>query len=296
MKDWNLLKDKEIISLMIDDEEITGNMSFQTLIMPYMSGKDICDFASLLGLNINYNEEKFSRKEYMEKVLDYAIKNNLINKFFKELFKLKRYRKVCSEISSYNGNDEMSIYWNTVCEFMNHINKILLYSKCYVKYSLENYTFALIDDETEIVLSTETIDKIDIQYIKKIKEQALEVIKTGDYYSAITKSRTMLEEVFIYGIEKSNSKITAKGDIMKLYSEFKRIYNLTASRELETSVNDLISGFNKIVDSIAKIRNLNSDSHGAGSRRVTIDYDVAILYVNSAIILSNFFLSLIEEK
>lgn len=296
MKDWNLLKDREIISLMIGDEEITKNMSFQTLIMPYMSGKDICDFASLLGLEITYNEEKLSRKEYMEKVLDYAINNNLINNFFKELFELKRFRKVCSKISNYYGNDVMSFYWNTVYEFINCVNNILLYSKCYIEYSLENFTFSLIDTEKQIVLSTETIEKIDNQYIKKIKEQALEVVKAGDYDSAITKSRTMLEEVFIYGIEISNLKVEAKGDIIKLYNQFKGIYNLTSSSDFDIRVNDLLSGFNKIVDSVAKMRNLNSDSHGAGSRRIAIDYNIAMLYVNSAITLSNFFLSLVEKN
>ena len=44
------------------------------------------------------------------------------------------------------------------------------------------------------------------------------------------------------------------------------------------------------------MRDINSDSHGAGARRITIDYDVAILYVNSAVTLSNFFLSLVEKN
>ena len=296
MKNWDLLKDKEIISLMIGDEKISANMSFQTLIMPYMSGKDICDLANLLGLKIIYNEEKLSRKEYMERVLDYSIENNLINKLFKELFELKRFRKVCNEISSYYGMDEMAIYWNTIYEFMNSINKILLYSKCYIEYNLENFNFSLIDNDSQIVLSTEIIENIDNKYIKKIQEQALDVIKTGDYDSAITKSRTMLEEVFIYGIEEKGLKVEAKGNIIKLYNQFKSDYNLNTSSELDNRVNDLISGFNKIVDSVARMRDLNSDSHGAGARRITIDRNIAVLYVNSAVTLSNFFLSLVEKN
>lgn len=296
MNDWNLLKDKEIISLMIGDEKINTNISFQTLIMPYMSGKDICDFAVLLGLNIIYNEEKLSRKEYMERVLDYSIKNNSINKFFKELFELKRFRKVCSEISNHYGIDEMSIYWNTICEFMNSINKILLYSKCYIKYNLENFNFSLIDNDKEIVLCTETIENIDNKYIKKLREQAFDVIKSGDYDSAITKSRTMLEEVFLHGIEEKGLEVEAKGNIIKLYNQFKALYNLTSNSDLDIRVNDLLSGFNKIVDSISRMRDLNSDSHGAGIRRIPIDYDVTVLYVNSAITLSNFFLSLVEKN
>ena len=240
MKDWNLVKDREIISLIIGDKEINENMSFQTLIMPYMSGKDICDFAKLLGLSIIYNEEKLSRKEYMERVLDYSIKNNIINNFFKELFELKRFRKVCSEISTHYGMDEMSIYWNIICGFMNSINKILLYSKCYIEYDFENFNFSLIDNENEITLCAETIENVDNKYIKKLKDQAFDVIKSGDYESAITKSRTMLEEVFIYGIETKNLKVDAKGNIIKLYTQFKTIYNLTSNSDLDIRVNDLL--------------------------------------------------------
>jgi len=292
MKDWNLLKDREIISLMIGDVEITNNVIFVDLIMPYMRGIDICNFANSLGLSITYNEEKLSRKEYMERTLDYVIKNDKINEFFQKLFELKRFRDICNA----NGCNKSETYWHTISEFMVKLNEILYYSKCHIEYNLDSYIFSLVDDETEIVLTTETIEKIDSQYIKKIKEQALEVVKAGDYDSAITKSRTMLEEVFIYGIETSNLEVVAKGDIIKLYNQFKGIYNLTSSSDLDIRVNDLLSGFNKIVDSVAKMRNLNSDSHGAGSRRIAIDYNIAMLYVNSAITLSNFFLALVEKN
>ena len=121
-------------------------------------------------------------------------------------------------------------------------------------------------------------------------------MKNEDYYSAITKSRTMLEEIFIYGIETNNLEVEAKGDILKLYNQFNGIYNLTSSSNLDVRVNDLVSSFNKIVDSVAKIRNLNSDSHSVGSRRIAIDYNIVILSVNFVITLSNFFLFLVEKN
>ena len=281
MKDWNLLKDREIISLIIGDVGLTYDSIFIDLKMPYMRGIDICDFASSLGLTINYNEEKLSRKEYMERVLDYVINNHKINEFFQNLFELKRFRGVCNS-SGYNQSDT---YWKTVSEFMLKVNEILYFSRCHIEYNLDSYVFSLVDDETEISLSTETIKNIDNKYIKKLKGQALDVIKNGDYDSAITKSRTMLEEVFIYGIETKNVKVDAKGNIIKLYTQFKTIYSLTSNSDLDIRVNDLLSGFNKIVDSISRMRDINSDSHGAGSRRIAIDYDVALLYVNSAITL-----------
>lgn len=292
MKNWNVLKDREIISLIIGDIAITNNMLYMNLIMPYMRGVDICSFANSLGLNINYNVEKLSRKEYMEKVLDYIIERNLINEFFRKLFELKRFRSLCSR----SGNNQSEIYWQTISEFMLKVNQILYYSNCHITYNLDSYIFSLVDDENEIVLSAEVLEKVDNHYIKKIQEQALSVIKTGDYDSAITKSRTMLEEVFIHGIEEKGLEVEAKGNIIKLYNQFKALYNLTSNSDLDLRVNDLLSGFNKIVDSISRMRDLNSDSHGAGARRISIDHNVAVLYVNSSITLSNFFLSLVEKN
>ena len=48
MKDWNLLKDREIISMMIGDVSITNDGIFVNLIMPYMRGVNICDSANSL--------------------------------------------------------------------------------------------------------------------------------------------------------------------------------------------------------------------------------------------------------
>lgn len=292
MKNWNVLKDREIISLIIGDIAITDNMLYMNLIMPYMRGVDICDFANSLGLNINYIVEKLSRKEYMEKVLDYIIERNLINEFFRKLFELKRFRSLCSR----SRNNQSEIYWQTISEFMLKVNQILYYSNCHIEYNLDSYIFSLVDDENEIILSAEVLEKVDNHYIKKIQEQALGVIKTGDYDSAITKSRTMLEEVFIHGIEEKGLEVEAKGNIIKLYNQFKALYNFTSNSDLDLRVNDLLSGFNKIVDSISRMRDLNSDSHGAGVRRISIDYNVAVLYVNSSFTLSNFFLSLVEKN
>lgn len=292
MSDWGVLKDKEIISIIIGDEYIKNEFIFNEVRMPYMKKKDIYNFGETLGMNKNLLDEQASRNACMEKVLDFAINKNKINAFFKSIFDLKRFREICDN----DFWNPQGTYYDIINNVMVRINQILFYDKCRIEYNLENYVFSLVDNENEIVLSSEVIEKVDNQYIKKIQEQALEVIKTGDYDSAITKSRTMLEEVFIYGIEEKELKAEAKGNIIKLYNQFKNNYNLNTSSELDNRVNDLISGFNKIVDSIARMRDLNSDSHGAGARRIAIDHNVAVLYVNSAITLTNFFLSLVEKN
>lgn len=230
----------------------------------------------------------------MEKILDYVIKNSKIDEFFKSIFDLKKFRKICDRVNDFWGPQE--IYYEIINQVMIRINEIIYFDKCRIEYNLENYVFSLVDYENEIVLTTDVLDKIDKQYIKKLREQALNVIKSSDYDSAITKSRTMPEEVFIHGIEEKGLEVKAKGNIIKLYNQFKTLYNLTSNIDLDLRVNDLLSGFNKVVDSVARMRDLNSDSHGAGARRITIDHNVAVLYVNASITLSNFFLSLVEKN
>lgn len=58
---------------------------------------------------------------------------------------------------------------------------------------------------------------------------------------------------------------------------------MTQSSTYDTRVNDLLSGLEKIVNSIASMRNMNSDAHGAGSGRINIKEKEARLVMNSAI-------------
>jgi hypothetical protein len=48
----------------------------------------------------------------------------------------------------------------------------------------------------------------------------------GNYDSAITKSRTLLEEVFCYVIEKKGETPSESGDIGRLYNQVKQLYNI----------------------------------------------------------------------
>lgn len=48
-------------------------------------------------------------------------------------------------------------------------------------------------------------------------------------------------------------------------------------------VNALLGGLEKIVDSIAGLRNINSDAHGAGQNRIEIKKREAVLMINSTI-------------
>ena len=292
MKDWNLLRDRKIIDLMIGDRPIPQYSIFEYK-MPYMRGIDICNFSNKFGLVQDLDKEKKSRWQYMDELLKFVTENNKINLFFKEFIDLKRFREVLDENDFIDSIHEQ--YWNIIHSFFQEINKQLTFDKCHIEYDLQTYQFNLIDDENEIELITEKIDNLDQSYIKRLKDECYKVILDGDFDSAITKSRTMLEEVMIKGIENKNEKPSESGNINKLYNQFKDLYQMHINKEMDTRIKTLLSGFEKIITSIAQMRDKNSDSHGVGEKRINIQESHAILFVNSSITMSNFLLSIINE-
>ena len=108
---------------------------------------------------------------------------------------------------------------------------------------------------------------------------------------AITKSRTLLEEVFCYVIEQKNEKPTESGDIGKLYNQVKTLYSMHQDKNLDKRINGLLSGLEKIINAIAEMRNKGSDAHGVGAKRITIDEHHARLFVNSSMTIADFVLS-----
>ena len=144
-------------------------------------------------------------------------------------------------------------------------------------------------------LSPEDIEEAYRTIVQKILEQINSIlyfgIDDGNFDSAITKARTILEETFCYVIEKKGEVPSDSGDIGKLYGQVKALYNMHAHKDLDRRINTLLSGLEKIISAIAEMRNKESDSHGVGSKRIGIaDYHTR-LFVNSAIAMADFILS-----
>lgn len=293
MKNWEVLLDRDIIYLLIGDSTIINGL-FLDYKMPYMSGPDICNFGSRLGLERNYWEsDKLSRWMYMENILKYVIENDKVNFFFKEFLKLNRFKKIEKSVEYSTINE---LYYDLVHNLMNRINEILFFENCHIEYDLNTYQFNLIFDDDNVVLETDSIDNIDKNYIKRLNMEISKTIKDGDYESSITKSRTLLEEIIIYGIEMKNETPESKGKINELYKQFKNLYNMHIDVKMNKEIKQLLSGLENIISAISTIRNENSDSHGAGSRRVRIERQYAKLFSNSAQTMGEFLLSVIEEE
>lgn len=163
-----------------------------------------------------------------------------------------------------------------------------LYDKCKIIIERES--------KNNVKLSTPAITCVNRDYIKDISIRAMQDVDNQNYDSALTKSRTLLEEVFCYVIEQKGDTPSDKGDIGKLYKQVKDLYNMHTDGNMDKRINTLLSGLEKIVSSIAEMRNKASDSHGVGANRITINDHHARLFVNSSMTMADFILSVAEKQ
>lgn len=142
--------------------------------------------------------------------------------------------------------------------------------------------------------SLPAIKEVTYDYIREISERAQKDIENGDLDSALTKSRTLLEEVFCHVIEKRGEETGKSGEIRNLYNQVKGLYHMHQDAETDRRINSLLSGLEKILTAIAEMRNGSSDAHGVGSRRINIKAHHARLFVNAAQTMADFILAVSE--
>ena len=164
-----------------------------------------------------------------------------------------------------------------------HMKKIELY-----------YTIPIFrcNQNVAVKVSIPYIKAIDREYITNMTSRALMDIENSNFDSALTKSRTLVEETFCYVIELRNEIPDDSGNVKKLYNQVKQLYNMHQDQKIDKRINMLLSGLEKILTSISEMRNELSDSHGVGQKRIQIEEHHARLFVNSAMIMADFILSI----
>lgn len=151
---------------------------------------------------------------------------------------------------------------------------------------------ALVEREKgNIIIETPAIVCVNRNYIIDISTRAIRDVENGEYDSAITKSRTLLEEVFCHAIEAKGETPSDSRDIGRLYNQVKTLYNMHQDRDVDRRINGLLSGLEKILTAIGQMRNESSDSHGVGDRRINLKEHHARLFVNAAMTMADFILS-----
>lgn len=294
---FELLCAKSILAILdgdttFGDIQVSSTKSVQCG-LPYLSGPRICDISSKFGFPISYSRSGGvkSRWEYMDDLLKYCITNNRASDLLAFLFSREQFADV---FRGCHPKEIDSTCPQIIVSVIDSINNELYFGG-HELITMGN-RFLVQKKGTTVTIEAPTVKIVDRAYIANLSERAMTDVSEGNYDSAITKCRTLLEEVFFYVIEKRNEVPSTKGDIGKLYGQVKSLYHMHQQKEQDNRINSLLSGLEKILTAISEMRNKGSDAHGAGSNRIKIDEHHARLFVNSAMTMAEFILSVSEKQ
>lgn len=294
---YKQLKNRKIIDILIGDSEYGNTDKLDdieiSISMPYLTGSDLCSLSTLFGLPRDYcwKGNVKSRWEYLSDLMDHCIQEDKSTLLLNYLFDKERFENKLTGLSIENTARS---YNEIIKKVLDQINGILYYSETQLVQINGNYIIK--STEKEVQVYTSEIKTVNQEYIRSIAERAIYKIEQGSFDNAITKSRTLLEEVFIYAIEKKGEEPPRNGKINQLYRDVKTLYNMHADNDMDIRIKKLLSGLESIVSGVSEMRNQNSDSHGMGSKRIGIEKHHATLLVNSSMTMAQFILSVVNNN
>lgn len=295
---FELLRNKRISSILDGDIDfgllkINGEDSDIKVSMPYLSGPTLCDISCEFGLSVSYGWSggAQSRWVYLDDLLEYCINNHRESDLLCFLFSKGQFAE---KLRGYDQETIESAYRTIVSTVINKINDILYFGGHELVQVGSRFFIRKKGDTVSV--AAPSIKTINHSYIISLSGRAMEDVQAGNFDSAITKSRTLIEEVFCYVIEKKGETPSEGGDVGKLYSQVKALYNMHQDKDMDKRINGLLSGLEKILTAIAEMRNKASDSHGVGVRRIPIAEHHARLFVNSAMTMADFVLAVSENQ
>ena len=294
---FELLRSKPILAILDGDTEFGTIQISQTKsirnALPYLSGPMLCEISVKFGLPATYSwgGGTKSRWEYLDNLLAHCISNNRVSDLLGFLFSKEQFAEI---LRGYTPDEIDTTYQKIIATVLDQLNGQLYFGG----HELVRVGERVVVQKKGAVatVAAPTVKIIDQAYIVSISERAMKDVSEGNYDSAITKCRTLLEEVFFYAIEKKNETPSTKGDIGKLYSQVKSLYHMHQQKDQDNRINALLSGLEKILTAISEMRNKSSDAHGAGSNRIKLEEHHARLFVNSAMTMAEFVLSVCEHK
>ena len=144
-------------------------------------------------------------------------------------------------------------------------------------------------------LQMPALKRVTNEYLREFFGRAYLDIEQGQYDSALTKAKTLLEETFCEVLQRNGKTKKKTDDIYTLYSEVKSLYGMHPHKEYDKRINETLNGVEKILKGISEMRNLASDAHGMGVTRFRIEAHHARLFVNAAAMMAEFVLAVAER-
>ncbi|MBD8958248.1 MAG: abortive phage infection protein [Holdemanella biformis] len=284
---YELLRSKDIISILDGDVTIEEKENY-TVKMPYLSGPKLVEICNIFGLSRKYGSE--SRWVYLDELLEYVIANNRCDELLRYLFDRDKFRDL---LKLKTPEDISNAYEYTLQGVINRIN-VALYLERHELQCIQGHYYIVEVGKNPVIEAT-NIKFINLSYVQGLRERCTEDFISGNYDSVITKSRTVIEEVLIFILESNKIPVESKGDLNRIYNQVKGLYNMRQDKGYDGRVNSLLSGLEKIVQSVGEMRNINSDSHGVGRNRIAIKESEARLVMNSAVTFSEYILDIYKN-
>ncbi len=289
---YKLLNKKNIINILIGDTKLgkykLSNGDIIEISMPYLSGPNICDIAQELGciLEYSWNGGTKSRWEYFKILFEYCIGEDKCELLLTYLFQKGQFSQI---LSGYTVTEFDDAYDYCVSRIIETINGMLHMGGN--KLCVENNRYVLRAIRENVTIHAPMIKTISYEEIDALSKQAMSCIERGDFQGALTKARTILEDTFAYVIRQKGEEPGKKGDINNLYKTVRVLYKMHTDKSIDKRINTLLSGLEKIVESIRDMRNEYGDAHGKGIPKLKVERHHARLCVNAATAMAEFILS-----
>lgn len=287
MSNYGLLNRKNIIEILDGDVEVIKKDEYKGS-MPYLSGPTLVQMCNDFGMDTSYGSQ--SRWVYLQDLMTHMETHNRSDELLQYIFSLERF----TGLASLESPEEIeSAYREIVEAVINKINGIL----CLGHHELQmlNGHFYVTESDKKPVVENVVFKAIDLPYVHGLADRCEDDFQAGNYDSVVTKSRTVVEEVLVYILEKNEIEVTTKGDLLKLYGQIKQLFNMSQNKNFDGRINSMLSGIEKIIQSLAEMRNMNSDAHGVGSKRINIRECEARLIMNSAMTYCEYILAIHKE-
>lgn len=287
-KGFSVLKRKEIYELLQGNGPVSVEYKEKTYGMPYYTASDLDAICRHFNVPSFYGG---SRWEYVSHLFQYAVDAGFCDDVLQYFFSEEHFENL-REISDYDEID--AVHQAIVREAIKQINAYIRMTRC--ELVLSKGHFYIVDIGTAPEIETPKLNVRSIPYVQGLRERCKEELLSGNYDSVITKSRTMMEEVLISILEENGEQAIARGDIIKQYNQVKKLFGMQQSKDYDARVNTLLNGLERIVQSIAEMRNANSDAHGVGKSRITVRESEARLVMNSSITFCEYIISKHQRK
>lgn len=285
---FKLLRKKEIYEFLEGSGPTLVNYNGTAYGMPYYTASELGDICVSFGVTFPIGG---SRWTYVEALLDFAIRYNRCDEVLRYLFSEERFENL-RELPTMEEID--FVHHSIVEAAINFINQSIKMSRH--ELVLADGHFFVVECGSAPIIETPSFNAISIPYVQGLKERCRDDFIAGNYDSVITKSRTMMEEILVKILEDNHVQDIPRGDMIKQYNQVKTIYGMQQSKEYDARINNLLNGLERIVQSIAEMRNANSDAHGVGSRRINVYECEARLIMNSAITFCDYVVSVHDRR